>query len=119
MDERLSLRRLAQEWADYLGQHGHRVKWSSGDRGAYSSRNGRGIRYRWLLRCIEGESILLTGSERRALRREIRLADNAGYRCYLVIRFGQLEGKVIVVPAVEALKTRRLSAEKGGIPWHW
>jgi hypothetical protein len=81
------------------------------------SRNGRGKHYRWLLRLVEGRSILFSAAERKEMRRQARLARNAGEQAYLAVRFGLPAGKVVVLPTRQALKAKHLSSERGGIPW--
>lgn len=83
------------------------------------SRNGRTKRYRWILFSVEGESLLLGGAKRREIRRQVRLARNARERAYIVAKFEEPVAKVVVMPATEALKAKRLSPDKGGIPWRY
>ena len=64
-----------------------------------------------------GDSILLTAVERKEIRRQLRLARVSGETAYMVVKFTQPSGKVVVMPAAEAIKAKRLSWDNGGIPW--
>ncbi len=119
MDECSPLYCLAKQWASSLEQHGHRVDKPSQAPALLLSRNGQGRRYRWLLRRVEGDSVLLTVVDRKRIYRQLRLAQISGETAYMVVKFEEPSGKVLVVPASKAIKTKRLSAEKGGIPWHY
>lgn len=109
---------LVKEWARYLEQHGHQVKTPINAPAMLLSLNGRGRRYRWLLRCVEDDSVLLTVVDRKRICRQLRLAQISGETVYMVVKFKEPSGKVLVVPAAEAVKVKRLSSDKGGIPWH-
>ena len=117
MGENLSLRCLAMEWVGYLEQHGHQVETPINAPAMLLSRNGRDRRYRWLLRCVEGDSVLLTVVDRKRICRQLRLAQLSAETVYMVVKFEEPSGKVLIVPAAEALKVKRLSSDKGGIPW--
>jgi len=117
MERYSPLRGLAEEWAHYLQQHGHQAEKSACAPELLFSRNGQGRRYRWLLRHIEGDSLRLSPADRKALRRQIRLAHNAGEWVYLVVKFEQPAGTLLVIPATEAVKAKRLGSDKAGIPW--
>ena len=117
MDEDAPLRALVAEWSSYFEQHGHHVHDPSGRPDILQSRNGKGRRYRWLFRCPEGDSILLKARERKEICRQLRLARNLGERAYVVVKFLQPADKVVVVPAVGAIKAKRVTYSKGGIPW--
>ena len=118
MDEFSPVACLVKEWAGYLEQHGHQVEKPTDAPRMLLSRNGRGRRYRWLLRCVEGDSVLLTVVDRKRICRQLRLAQISGETVYMVIKFEEPSGKVLIVPAAEAGKVKRLSSDKGGIPWH-
>jgi len=118
MDKCSPLRMFVSEWASYLEQHGHKVEESSKAPDMLLSRNGRGKLYRWLLRYVEGDSVLLTVVDRKRIRRQLRLARISGETVYMVVKFEEPSGKVLVLPASEAVKVKRLSSDKGGIPWH-
>ena len=118
MSESLPVGNLIEGWAGYLKQHGHRVEEPAEAPGILISRNGRDRRYRWLLRCVEGDSILLTVVDRKRICRQLRMAQISGETAYMVVKFEEPSGKVLVVPAAEAIKVKRLSSDKGGIPWH-
>lgn len=108
---------FASEWVCYLEQHGHRVTYLAEWPGTLASVKGRGRRYRWLLKCVEGDSILLTPSCRKDIRTQDRLARRARQECFVVVKFGQPGGSAIVIPAGEAVRARRLDSTKGAIPW--
>jgi len=110
---------FAREWAGYLEKHGHRVRQLSNSPEMLISRNGQGIRYRWLIRCVEGGSILLTVVDRKGIRRQMRLAQKYKELCFLVVKFGHPDGKAIVLPAAVAIKIKRLTSDRGGIPWDY
>ena len=116
MDRSPSLGSFVKEWATYLEQHGHSVRQSSRAAKTVTSRNGQGKQYRWVLWQAERDPFLLAPSDRREIRREARLGKSANARTYIVARFEEPTCKVIVMPAAEALKAKRLSPEKGGIP---
>ena len=117
MDEYSPLECFLREWTCYLEQHGHQVRQHPGQPDVVLSVNGRRTRYRWLIRCTEDDSLLLTAARRKEIRRQNRLARNAGEQCFLVVKFGHPGGHAVVVPAGQAIRLRGLSAEKGGIPW--
>ena len=117
MAESLPLGGFVDEWICYLEQHGHQVEWLGHTTDVLVSRNGRGKRYRWLLRCVEGDSVLLTSPDRKDIRCQVRLALNAGEQCFLVVKFGYPGGKAVIMAAAEAIKAKRLTRDKGGIPW--
>ena len=117
MRRTLPLRRFLEEWVEYLERHGHTVSRDEQRLNVLVSCNGRGLLYRWLLRHSTGDSILLTVSDRKDMRRQVRLAHRAGETAYLVAKFEEPDGKVLVMPAEEAVALRRLSSDKGGVPW--
>jgi len=51
------------------------------------------------------------------VRREARLARRGKEDCYLVAAFGRPVEKVVVLPAGEAVRMKRIMAQRGGIPW--
>ena len=118
MDQSRPLGCFAMEWASYLEQHGHQVEKPPGAPGMLLSRNGQGKRYRWLLLRVEGDSVLLTVVDRKRICRQLRLAQISGETAYMVVKFEEPGEKVVVVPAIEAVRTKRLNSDKGGIPWH-
>ena len=61
--------------------------------------------------------MLVTAAVRREIRSQQRLARQEAQQCYLVAKFELPTGKVVAMPAATALKARRISSEKGGIPW--
>ena len=117
MDKHLRLRRFSEEWGRYLRQHGHLLAEGSEGSEIVVSRNGRGRRFRWLLRATDNDSILLGPAYRKTIRRQARLARRAGERCFLVVTFWHPESKVLVMPALEAVKAKRIRSNRGGIPW--
>jgi hypothetical protein len=118
MNEWSPLDCLTEEWTCYLENHGHRVVRQS-ESSILLSRDRQGLRYRWLLRCEEADSVLLSGGDRKCIRRQNRLARHAGEKCFLVVKFGRRGGKAVIVPAAQAGTLRRLSANVGGIPWEY
>jgi len=106
-----------REWVWYLENHGHRVLKRRPGSGVVKSKDKNGQRYRWLLRSDAGDSVLLSVAERKELRRQRRLAQKAGERCFLVLRFGNLTGRAVALPVSRACKMKRVSANMGGIPW--
>ena len=116
MDEYSPLGFLVRQWASYLQVHGHHVE-EPAQPGMLTSRNGQRRRYRWLFRRVDGNSILLTLVDRKRISRQLRLGQISGETVYLVIKFEEPSGKVLVVPAAEAIKVKRLCSDKGGIPW--
>jgi hypothetical protein len=68
---------------------------------------------------VQGDSLVLGTANKRDIRRQVRLARNAGERAYIVAEFDEPLAKVAVMPASEALKAKRLSPDKGGIPWRY
>jgi hypothetical protein len=68
---------------------------------------------------IEGNSILLRREESKEIRSQLGRARNAKERAYVVARFEEPSAKVVVMPATEVLKAKRLSPDKGGIPWRY
>jgi hypothetical protein len=119
MDRSSSLGSFAKEWANYLEQHGHSVRQLSRAPKTVISRNGQGKLYRWLLWQAERDPFLLGPSDRREIRRQTRLGKGANARIYIVAWFEEPTCKVIVIPAAKAVKTKRLSPDKGGIPWRY
>ncbi len=117
MDECSALREFALEWARYLEQRGHRVKRTRSALATLLSRNGRSDRYRWLFLYAEGPTRRLTPIEREQIGRERRRGQKAGEQVFVVIKFGWPVDKVIALPAEKAVKSSRLHADKGGIPW--
>ena len=113
----MPLRRFAEEWVGYLEGHGHVVSYDDRVPNVSRSRNGRYLCYRWLLWHTDGDSILLSTTDVRNVRRQVRLAHHAGEKAYLVAKFEEPDGKVLVMPAEEAVALRRLSSDKGGVPW--
>jgi hypothetical protein len=108
---------FVREWTCYLELHGHRVKQVAGNPGVLISLNGKRHRYRWLLKCVDGDSMLLTPGQRKAVRAQARLAKRARQQCFVVVKFTHPVASAVVVPAAQALRMRRLTSEKGGIPW--
>lgn len=117
MNDKTAVRELAEEWNAYLTRHGHTVGVTQTGMNVLTSQNGRGTRYRWILRSTARNSILLTKAERKYIRRQLRLARNAGERAYIVVRFDEPVRKLVVIPATEAFSARRVNSVKGGIPW--
>lgn len=117
MDERSQLCCMVKQWTGYLEQHGHQVETTPEVANVLLSRNGQAKRYRWLLRRVEGDSVLLTVVDRKRICRQLRLAQTSDETAYMVVKFEQPYRKVVVVPAAEAIKVKRVCADKGGIPW--
>jgi hypothetical protein len=72
-----------------------------------------------MLLSVEGESLVLGTANKRHIRRQVRLARNASERVYIVAKFEEPVAKIVVIPASKALKAKRLSPDKGGIPWRY
>ena len=106
-----------KEWTCYLELHGHDVKACKSPADILVSQDRRGNRYRWLLRCEAGDSLLMSPEDRRILRCQVRLARKSREKCFLVVKFGHPGGKAVIVPAAEAQHLRRLDAATGGISW--
>ncbi|MDP2897846.1 MAG: hypothetical protein Q8Q12_15030 [bacterium] len=119
MDRSSSLGSFAKEWATYLEGHGHSVRQLSRAPKIVTSRNGQGKLYRWVLWQAERDPFLLAPSDRREIRRQARLGKSTNARTYIVARFEEPTCKVIVMPVAKALKAKRLSPDKGGIPWRY
>lgn len=117
MDKATPAEYFSREWICYLEQHGHHVGQGSAGPDVLVSRNGRGRGYRWLLRCTDADSILLTDADRKEMRRQIRLARNARQQCFVATKFGHPGGKALVMPAVEATAARRIRSDRGSVPW--
>ena len=116
MDRYSPLGCFIQEWICYLELHQHRVKatkWPD----VLVSRNCKGRRYRWLVKCTDEEIIHLTAAHQREVRSQVRVARQAGEQCYLVVKFGHPGGSAIAVPAATAAKAGWLSSSRGAIPW--
>ena len=108
---------FVKEWACYLELHGHRVTQRPHQTEVLVSHDRQGRRYRWLLRCEAGDSLLLSPEDRREVRCQVRLARKSREKCFLVLKFGHPGGKAVIVPSAQAQHLRRLDAAKGGIPW--
>jgi len=117
MDRRRAVECFATEWIYYLEQHGHEVTQAAARADVLRSCNGRGTKYRWLLRSAENDSLLLAAGDRKDIRRQLRLARRGGEQCFLVVKFEDPGGTALVLPATEALQIRRLRSDTGGIPW--
>jgi hypothetical protein len=117
MEGCLPLDCFVREWICYLELHGHQVRQPADRPDVLVSLNGKSRGYRWLLRCVEGDSIFLTAPCQKAVRAQARLARRAGQECFVVVKFGHPGGCAVVVPAGEAVKARRLTSGKGAIPW--
>ena len=118
MDKLLAIRSLAWEWASYLEGRGHGVALND-DWSVVLSRNGQGIRYRWVLLCTKQTAHLITAIEREAIQTQLLKGRRAKERVYVVLRFHVPEGRLLVMPAARALQERRLKSTSGGIPWDW
>jgi len=118
MDTLVSVRCLAWEWAAYLRERGHRVAFAD-DWCMLRSRNGQGIRYRWLLLCARKPTRRLTISERETVQAQLLRGKRARERVYVVLGFHIHDGRLLVVPAARALQEPRLKTSVGGIPWEW
>jgi hypothetical protein len=108
---------FAEEWVCYLEAHGHCVTRPPDETDLVLSHDQHGRRYRWLLRCEDDDSMLVSVADRRILRCQVRLARRAGERCYLAVKFGHPAGKAVVLPAKQARHLTRLHSNMGGIPW--
>ena len=108
---------FGKEWTCYLELHNHTVHPGRDAPSVLRSQNHHGVKYRWLLRCEAGNSLLMSPEDRRDLRCQVRLARKNREKCFLVVKFGHPGGKAVIVPAVQAQHLKRLDAAKGGIPW--
>ena len=117
MEQYSPLGYFVKEWTCYLELHGHGVKANRNAAGILVSQDRQGNRYRWLLWCEAGDSLLMSPEDRRELRCQVRLARKSRERCFLVVKFGHPGGQAVIVPAAQAQHLRRLDAAKGGIPW--
>jgi len=115
--DRPSLCGFGEEWRAYLRDHGHDVLQTPWGPDVVFSVNGQGRRYRWLLEVCDSGSFRLTTSLRKHMRRQARLSRIAQQDCFLAVRFSGAEETVVVLPATEALRRERLTADRGGIPW--
>ncbi|MEE9294843.1 MAG: hypothetical protein V3W34_07785 [Phycisphaerae bacterium] len=112
------LRGLVWEWKQYLQERGHQTR-ASRNPDVLLSRNGRGLRYRWIFLYSPDPTRSLTAIEHEQIRRELRRSAKMGQQAYVVVKFDLPVCKVVAVPAARAAKTRRLRSDRGGIPWDW
>jgi len=110
MDEPSFPRTFACEWVKYLKRQGHQVKQIRRAFDVVVSRNGRGIRYRWVL--VVGPAM-----DHENIQRQVRLGREANEQVYVVVKFHRPVSKVIVIPAVKVAMMRLIKSNKGGIPW--
>lgn len=64
-----------------------------------------------------GKSKSLNRTERDDVELQIRRAQRLNQETYVVIKFIKPECKAVVLPAERALLKKRLTPNKGGIPW--
>jgi len=108
---------LRREWAAFLSNRGHKVSNPKGLGWVATSRDSAGKRYRWLLLVAKGKSRSLGAAEREDIHNHVKRAKSSGEEPYVVVRFQAPQPKLILLPAESALRARRISALKGGIPW--
>ncbi len=117
MGDCVQLDLLRDWWLVYLLRQSHHIVGESESIVVIRSRNGKRKPYRWLMMTCEGPARGLTREEQGRLREEIALASRSQERPYVVVGFLGEPRKIVVVPAVSALKARRVRSDKGGIDW--
>ena len=70
-----------------------------------------------MFRRVQRGSVLLTLVDRKRICRQLHLGEISGETVYMVVKFEEPSGKILVVPAAAAIKAKRLSSDRGGIPW--
>lgn len=81
------------------------------------SRDGRKVRYRWLLLIGKQPIHRLNKSERAEIRHHLNQAKKEREHAYLVVGFSREPRRIVVLPADAALKAKRVRSNKGGIAW--
>jgi len=108
---------LEREWEAYLAAREHEVRQPDGIIRVLQSRNGRGVRYRWLLLSASGKTRTLSRAEVEDIEHHLKQSRRLNQRTYLVVLFEKAQPKVVVLPAERALKGKRILRNKAGIPW--
>ena len=88
MDESSPYDWFIQEWKEYLRLHRQTVLSDSEGTDIIQSVNTKTGRYRWILKCVEEDTYRVSSADRKAWRRQLRLAQQLQEKCYLVIKFG-------------------------------
>jgi hypothetical protein len=108
---------IETKWRDYLGRHGHRIHRAGSSLNIIRSRNGRKVRYRWLLLVGEQPIRRLNKSDRVEIGHHLNQAKKEREHAYLVVGFRRAPRRIVVLPARAALKAKRVRSDKGGIAW--
>ena len=117
MNLRHTLDCLEAKWLEYLRQRGHYIYKARPCMHGIRSRNGKKVRYRWLLLAGQGSKHTFNGFELSNVRRHLKQAEKLGEAAYLVVGFAQGPRRIIVLPAEAALNARHVFADRGGIAW--
>jgi hypothetical protein len=111
---------LRDSWQGYLEARGHQVHgkavgagWGLGVLRSHSGKTG----YRWLLRVSEGPMLRLGAANRAGVRRELQEARRAKEQTYLVAGFLRDPPRIVVIPALAAVKAGCVRCDRGGIAW--
>jgi len=108
---------LRAKWLNYLINSNHSIYIGDTEFYIIRSRDCNNKRYRWLLLLGYSPKRVLNIPERRMIHRHIRKAKTRKEKLYLVVGFTQEPARIIILPAVAALKSRYISSDKGGIDW--
>ena len=117
MKDRYPAELLREAWVRFLQRRGHEVHVTEGITDAITSCRKEHNNFRWLLFVAEGQTKILSPSERQQLSSEIETAREQGQRPFVVVRFTVPQSKVIIKPAENVLETGRIGSTRGGIPW--
>ena len=116
MNDHALLDELADEWAAYLEQRGHRIVRPE-KAGMLVSQCGRKKCYRWMLFIAAGPTKKLTAVDHHHIRCQIAKGKKRGEEVYLVVRFGRPACKILVLPAERVARIRLIKSDVGGIFW--
>ena len=117
LEDMLALGCLMAKWQFYLLERGHRMRLTDGKFNVWKSRVPANVRYRWLL-LISGQATLrLDTFVRSCIRRHLKQAKAEKEKFYLVVGFLHEPARIVVLPAVKALRNGFVRSNKGGIAW--
>lgn len=117
MDSNPALQRFRREWEAFLSSRGHSLRLPRELQCALESRDAAAGWYRWLLFLAHGRSKGLNQTDIADVKCHLRHAAKNRQKAYVVIRFSEPEHKVVVMPAENVLKRKRILPRKGGFPW--